>query len=115
MSDEPREIHVERLLGTRVCDVNGEVVGRLEELRCEMVDGEEVVVEYHIGAAAVLERIGMFVSSLPIFSALPWSWWEYRVRWQDVDIVSSRTLKLKIPKEALERVRPDAPDAPLPR
>lgn len=117
MTDETRsgEVHVELLLGTRVRDVHGDVVGRLEELRCEKLDGEDVVVEFHVGAAAMIERIAMFVSSLPLLDRLPWSWWEYRVRWQDVELVSSRELRLRVPKDALERVRPDAPPTPVSR
>ena len=36
-SAQGREVHVERLLGRRVRDFNGAVVGRLEELRCETI------------------------------------------------------------------------------
>jgi len=40
---EYHEAHVEHLLGRQVRDIDGRVVGRLEELRVEVVDGEYVV------------------------------------------------------------------------
>src|SRR5581483_4185341 len=109
-ADTTREIHVERLLGTHVRDSNDHKVGRLEEFRCENHDGYDVVVEYHIGPAAILERVGVFISKLPLLEWLPWSRWEYRVPWQDAEIVSSRELRLRVPRESLQRVAPDAPD-----
>jgi len=80
------EAHVERLLGKRVRDVNGDVVGRLEEMIAETIDGELVVTEFHFGPAAVLERIGVFFGRLPYFGLLPLQRRLYRVPWQDMDL-----------------------------
>jgi hypothetical protein len=79
------EAHVEHLLGARVRDPDGQVVGRIEEMIVEIVDGEHVVVEYHLGPAALFERIAGFVTSLPFLDALG----RHRghcVRWQDMDL-----------------------------
>jgi sporulation protein YlmC with PRC-barrel domain len=65
-----REVHVEHLLGRRVRDSNGKVLGRIEEMRVEVVDGEPVVVEFHIGPAAYFERIAGFTAQLPFFGWL---------------------------------------------
>ena len=101
MSDAAREVHVEQLLGRRVRDVHGDVAGRLEELCVEIVDGEPVVTEFHIGPAALLERIGTFVRLLPFFSLLPSRRTLYRVRWQDIDLTDQRHPTLRCPRSEL--------------
>ena len=62
----PREIRLEDLVGRVVLDVDGERLGRIEELRAEWRDRECVVLEYHVGAHAAFERLGggRFWSSL---------------------------------------------------
>ena len=59
------EVHVEQLLGRKVIDADGHFVGRIEEMRSEIVDGERVVTEFHLGSKALLERVGAVVSELP--------------------------------------------------
>jgi sporulation protein YlmC with PRC-barrel domain len=54
-----REIHLERLLGRAVLAQNGHRVGRLEEVRVEKHGSGFVVTEYHIGPAALLERLSV--------------------------------------------------------
>jgi hypothetical protein len=80
------EIHVERLLGRRVRDRDGRVLGRLEEMCAETVDGELAVVEFHIGPEAILERIGGFALRLPFFGALPFARHSYHVPWDQMDL-----------------------------
>src|SRR3954464_566542 len=53
-----RECRVELLIGRRVVDASGEVVGRLEEIVADYLDDEYVVREFHVGAFAALERLG---------------------------------------------------------
>lgn len=80
-----REVHVEHLLGRRVRDPNGRVLGRIEELHVEIVDGEPVVTEFHLGAAALVERITGFTAQLPFLG-----WLSRRrgihVSWRDMDL-----------------------------
>ncbi|HEU4565693.1 MAG TPA: hypothetical protein VFS05_13625 [Gemmatimonadaceae bacterium] len=52
-----REVRLERLLGRKVCDPSGAVVGHLEELCAERRGEELVVVEYHTGRTGLLERL----------------------------------------------------------
>jgi len=66
LSVQIREVHAEQLLGRKVIDVDGRVVGRIEEMRSEIVDGERVVTEFHLGPTALLERIGAAVGELPL-------------------------------------------------
>lgn len=80
------EVHVERLLGRRVRDANGAVVGRIEEVCVEIVDGEPVVAEFHVGSAALLERIGAFVHELPFFSLIPRLPRLRTIRWDEIDL-----------------------------
>lgn len=80
------ELHVEHLLGRRVVDVDGRSVGRLEELHAELVDGELVVTEFHIGTGAFVERIAGFLRQMPFLRALPRAGREFRVRWRDIDL-----------------------------
>jgi sporulation protein YlmC with PRC-barrel domain len=68
MSDS--EVRVEHLLGRRVRDEGGRVLGRIEEMCVEVVDGELVVLEFHLGAAALMERIAGFTAQLPFLGWL---------------------------------------------
>ena len=99
---EYHEAHVEHLLGRRVRDVDGQVVGRLEELRMEIVDGEPVVTEYHIGSAALLERIGAFVTEHPFFRYITLVQKGYRVPWSQFDLSDPRNLRVTVRCAELE-------------
>lgn len=97
------ELHAELLLGCRVHDVDGCPVGRIEELHVDMIDGESVVTEYHLGHAALVERMAEFVRQLPFFRLLPTMRSEYRVHWKDLDLSDPRKPRLRVPRSALER------------
>lgn len=97
------EVHVELLLGRRVHDVDGHGVGRIQELHVEIIDGESVVTEYHLGGAALVERMAGFVRQLPFFRLLPGMRSEYRVRWKDLDLSDPRNPRLRVPRSALQR------------
>ena len=97
------EAHVEHLLGRRVVDADGRVVGRLEELHAELVDGELVVTEFHIGAGALLERVGEFVTQLPFLRYIPYSRHMYRVAWHQLDLSDTRRPRVRVRKESLSR------------
>ena len=90
MSSEPSEIHVEHLLGRRVRDANGIIIGRVEELVVEIVDGEPVVTEFHIGAHALLERLGGMALKLPFLQSLLSPRRLRRVTWQQMDLSDPR-------------------------
>jgi len=60
------EINVELLLGTKVHDVDGEEVGRIEEFRVERDDKSCVVEAYLIGASAVIQRLSAWTLVRPI-------------------------------------------------
>jgi sporulation protein YlmC with PRC-barrel domain len=98
------EAHVERLLGTKVCDANGELVGRLEEMIVAIVDGEPVVAEFHVGPAALLERIGAFLKNVPYFHLIPFPKRAYRVSWEEMDLSEPSRPRAKVAKNALRRL-----------
>lgn len=104
------EVHIERLLGRRVRDADGRVVGRLEEFRVDIIDGEPCVTEFHIGGAALIERITGFASALPLLQSLPFVRTEYRVRWQDVDLSDPSNPRVRVRCAELEAVQRDKPE-----
>ena len=65
-----REIHLELLLGTKVVDADGRTVGRIEEVVAGDVNGEAVVMEYHLGSQALLERLSTSAMKVPFLGVL---------------------------------------------
>lgn len=78
-------INAEHLLGRKVVDMDGRKIGRLEEFECGTHDGRDVVLEYHLGTGAALERILAFVRELPFFGIIPAAK-IYRVPWHRMDL-----------------------------
>lgn len=99
------ELRVERVIGRKVRDADGTVVGRIGELIVENVDGDDVLREVHIGPAAMLERVGGFVTQLPYFALVRLSQWQYRVTWDQVDWSDPDHPRLRVRKQDLERHR----------
>lgn len=106
--DGLNEVHVERLLGRRVRDVDGAVVGRIEELRADTVDGELVITEFHLGPAALLERMARSALKLPFLKLLPIPRWEYRVEWSFIDLSDAARPVLRCSRSDLRRSHADA-------
>lgn len=90
-----REVYVEQLLGRTVRDSDGRVVGRIEELRSAIVDGERVVTEFHLGPAALLERLGIMASRLPLLRLLGSSKAPRSVSWESLDLDDPRHPRLR--------------------
>jgi len=100
------ELHVERVLGRRVLALNGRSAGRLEEVRVEKHGSGFVVTEYHIGPAALLERLS--VHALRVLGAHPRR--TFAVPWDKLDLSDPERPRLLCP---VEELRPPA-DAPAP-
>jgi len=77
-----RELHLAHLLGRRVRDRNGRVVGRLEEFRARREGNYWVVAEYDIGPTAVLERL----AARHLGITWPGRVYGYRATWDQVDL-----------------------------
>jgi sporulation protein YlmC with PRC-barrel domain len=101
------EIHVERLLGRRVLATNGRRIGRLEEVRVQKHGAGFVVAEYHIGPAALLERLS--VRALRLFGGRPRR--TYAVPWKDLDLSDPESPRLLCPVDEL-RPPEDPPPSP---
>ena len=99
------DLHVERVIGKKVRDAGGTVVGRIGELIVENVDGDYVLTEVHIGPSALLERVGGFVTRLPYFAAVRIPRWLYRVPWDQFDWTNRDAPRLRVRKEDLDLVR----------
>lgn len=99
------ELHVERLIGKKVRDAAGEVVGRIGEFIVEYVDGDLVLTEVHIGPWAMLERVGAFITQLPYFASIHFERWRFRVAWDRFDWANPDEPRLRVRRTELERVR----------
>lgn len=83
MTPAVREVHVERLVGTRVRDTAGRVVGRIEEIHA---DDAGVVSEFLVGPAALWERLGQATLDLPFVRLLEIERSERRIPWNELDL-----------------------------
>ena len=99
-----REVQVQHLLGRKARDVDGQIVGRIEELLVKNENGEFVVLEYHLGPAAWLERIAGAAGQLPVFKHIPLgSRVEYRVRWDQMDLSDLDHPRVTAPRAELRQ------------
>lgn len=91
------EIHLELLLGMQVHDVNDQPVGRLEEIKAEAADEDFIVVEYHLGALGLFERLSATTLGNIIlrpfgFKGRPAG---YIVPWDKLDVADPNRLRLR--------------------
>jgi hypothetical protein len=91
------EIRIDRLLGRQVVAANGRPVGRLEEFRAEMRDGECVITGYVIGLAGLAARLGVRA----LFN-LPSS--GYVARWDQIDLSHVQTPRLTCGVDELQKL-----------
>jgi hypothetical protein len=93
-----REIHIELLLGAKVRDANGRVIGRIEEFVVEEDASGAHLVEVHLGSAAMLERLGGAMLKLPFLSKLARGREPKRIGWRELDLVDpGRPVLIQIP------------------
>ena len=93
------ELRIDRLLGRQVLAANGHSVGRLEEFRAEILDGNCVITGYVIGSAGLIERMGIVARSLFGLSRKG-----YVARWDQIDFSNVETPRLTCPVEELEKL-----------
>jgi hypothetical protein len=75
-----RIVRLQDLVGSCVRSGNGEVVGRIEEVRAERHGDDHEVVEYLLGSGALAERLALV---LPVLGRRPIT---IVARWDQVDI-----------------------------
>jgi sporulation protein YlmC with PRC-barrel domain len=91
-----QEIHLELLLGKRVFALNGQSIGRLEEVRAELDARNSCFVsEFLIGSYAFLERLSAWRMGRAILHTLGVRRKKgYRVRWEQLDLSDPRRPQL---------------------
>ncbi len=95
-----RKVHVELLLGRRVYDAQGHVIGHLEEIHAGQRGKECVIEEYHLGPAALLERLGISTARLV---GWPLSRKPLRIPWRQLDLSDPEHPRLRCTREELDR------------
>jgi sporulation protein YlmC with PRC-barrel domain len=101
------EIKVELLVGAKVCDVAGEKVGRIEEIRVQRTDKGLFVEAYLIGTSALVDRLSAWTLVRPIKGLLKNQriYSLYDVPWQDMDLSDPTHPVLRTAKRALIHAR----------
>ena len=100
-----REVHLERLLGCKVFDAEGEMVGRIEEVVARREGREWVVEEYWVGSSALLYRLsarGAARALLGLFVSKKHA--GYRVPWDKLDLSRPERLRLGCARRELEEL-----------
>jgi sporulation protein YlmC with PRC-barrel domain len=101
------DIRIQLLVGTKVHDVDGKNVGRIEEIRVERQEKALLVESYLIGVSALIERlsartlvrpIGRFLRARHIYSV-------YEVPWQEMDLTDPKRPVLRIAQRDLRSAR----------
>ena len=102
------ELQLELLLGKQVYDLDGKAVGRVEEIRAEARGAALCVVEYHIGAYSLFERLSALAIGRAVLTAFgaakPGS--KKLVPWDKLDIHDSEYLRLTCHMSALMAPNP---------
>jgi hypothetical protein len=96
MTKSRPQVRVQDLLGRQVRAGNNQSVGRIEEIRAERRGAGFVVTEYHVGPAALLERLSATVGR--------WFGGESRLRviaWDQIDVRDPRHPRLLVEAGAL--------------
>jgi sporulation protein YlmC with PRC-barrel domain len=98
---------VHLLVGTKVHDVDGRKVGRIEEIRVERQGKALLVESYLIGASALIDRLSARTLVRPIrrFLRARNVYSVYEVPWQEMDVTDPKRPVLKIAKRDLRRAR----------
>lgn len=95
------ELRLERLLGRRVYDADGRVIGRLEECRAEREGGYWVATRYHVGPSALLERLAVRHFGVT-WRGRPKG---YEARWDQLDFEDADRPRLTVPLDELKAIR----------
>lgn len=101
------DANIELLVGTKVYDVNGEKVGRIEEFRAEE-DGDACRIQaYLIGTSALIDRLSAWTLVRPIKRALKIRnvYSVYEVPWQEMDLTDPKRPRLKVSRKDLRHAR----------
>jgi hypothetical protein len=101
-----RSINVELLLDKEVRDPSGKRAGRIEEVRARR-EGDEIIVEsYHLGPAAMLERLAAPVVRMRFLRALGLHKRTHgrRATWEQMDLSDPEHPRVRCPVEELAKL-----------
>ena len=101
------DIRVQLLVGTKVHDVDGTSVGRIEEIRVERQEKALLVVAFLIGSSGLIERLSARTLVRPIRRLLRSRhiYSVYEVPWQEMDLSDPERPVLKIAQRDLRRAK----------
>lgn len=101
------ETKVELLIGVKVCDVDGEKVGRIEEIRVKRTDNVLLVEAYLIGTSALVDRLSAWTLVRPIKGLLKnrHIYSLYEVPWENMDLADPTHPALRTAKRDLHPAR----------
>jgi hypothetical protein len=92
----------ETILGARVRDRDGLIIGRIEEVRCTAAGDRCEVDLYLVGASALVERLAAWKLIRPIRRVLPrWLYRQYRIPATALDLRDPRHPRTTIPAREL--------------
>jgi hypothetical protein len=100
MAKRANELRLEDLLGRRVRDRDGHIIGRLEEFRARREGEHWVVTEYDIGPAALLERLAVRHLGIMRSGRLR----GYRATWDQLDLDDPEYPKLTCGVDELRKL-----------
>ena len=99
------KVHLELLVGRKVLTLNNMYLGRLEEVRADVWQGECYVEEYLVGTYAVFERLSALAIGRAILGlGRRWIKTGYRVPWDKLDLSDPDKPKLKCKVTQLKRI-----------
>jgi hypothetical protein len=101
------EVNVELLLGTKVLDIDGRSVGRIEEIRVRRGDDACMVEAFCVGASALIERLSAWTLFRPIrqFLGSRKLYSLYEVAWEDMDLSDPHHPRLRILKSKMRHAK----------
>jgi hypothetical protein len=108
MRKKRRLLHLERLLGKKVYDSNGQLAGKIEEIRAQRAGDKLLIQEYILGRAGLLQRL-----SIPAISTLLLTFLgarsgahshNHKVRWDELDLSDISHPRMKVSREQLTPV-----------
>ena len=103
-----QEVPVQHLIGRRVLTQEGRSIGRLEDIVAVQYGAELLVVEYHVGSYAGLERLSAWPiggAILNLFGARD-KQGGYRVKWDELDLSDPEHPRLRCAVSELRRLEP---------
>ncbi|HYU36100.1 MAG TPA: hypothetical protein VEW48_28405 [Thermoanaerobaculia bacterium] len=98
-----RKITLERLVGRTVHDPDGRRAGRILEVEAEIAGDDCLIREYRLGAAALLQRLGISAARL---MGLPIRHQPLRVPWDQLDLGDPERPRLRCTLEELRALQP---------